>query len=105
MHVHPTQSKAEYRNEIFYPPAWYDFVNKPVITNSPDAVGYNQEFLVSYQGMQGPISGITDAVFVAPSSTTHSFNQNQRVVGLVIVAQDPFSKILNIRVRGLGFGG
>ena len=91
--------KAEYRNEIFYPPAWYDFANKPRITGWPDAVGYGQDFLVSYSGEEGSAASVTGAVLVAPSSTTHSFNTNQRVVGLVIVSNDPYSKILNIRVR------
>ena len=93
----PPQVKAEYRNEIFYPPQWYDFANKPRITNWPENIQYNQEFLVSYTGEQGPTATVTSAVLVAPSSTTHSFNQNQRVVELSIRATDPYSKILNIQ--------
>ena len=37
---------------------------------------------------------VTSAVFVAPSSTTHCFNTNQRVVGLTIVSNDVLNKVL-----------
>jgi hypothetical protein len=47
----PSPAKAEYRNEIFYPPPWYDFANKPSILSAPEEVQYGQLFTVSYSGL------------------------------------------------------
>ena len=92
--------KADYRNEIFYPPAYYDFDNKPRILSAPATVDYGQEFVVSYAGNQGGGPGkVTGAVLVAPSSTTHSFNFNQRVVGLVTVSDDAQAQKTTVKVR------
>ena len=41
---------STFRMEIFYPPFWYDFVNKPNITAAPREIGYGQGFAVSYAG-------------------------------------------------------
>jgi len=38
--------------EIFYPPFWYDFSNKPSITAAPSEIGYGHSFSVSYSGVQ-----------------------------------------------------
>ena len=81
--------KAEYRNEIFYPPFWYDFANMPVIQSSPQMIQYKRTFTVKFSG-----PGVSYAVLVAPSSTTHSFNTNQRVVKLVTSSIDQYSKTM-----------
>jgi len=81
--------KAEYRNEIFYPPFWYDFANKPSIVSSPQLIQYQRQFSVKFSG-----PGVSYAVLVAPSSTTHSFNSNQRVVKLVTSSIDQYSKTM-----------
>lgn len=82
-------AKAEYRNEIFYPPFWYDFANKPVILSSPQVIQYKRSFTVKFSGPD-----VSYAVLVAPSSTTHSFNTNQRVVKLVTSSIDQYSKTI-----------
>ena len=47
----PSPSKAEYRQEIFYPPFWYDTANKPSIVNVfPQIVGYGVRFTIKYTG-------------------------------------------------------
>ncbi|KAG1677741.1 hypothetical protein FOA52_001053 [Chlamydomonas sp. UWO 241] len=76
--------KAEYRNEVFYPPFWYDTVGKPVLMDWPNFITYGENFMVMYAGEIDPNVPVTGAALVAPSSTTHSFNQNQRVVMLEI---------------------
>ena len=42
--------RAEYRMEIFYPPFWFDFANKPQIKSAPSSVNYNAAFTVIYTG-------------------------------------------------------
>ena len=37
--------------EIFYPPFWFDFVNKPSITIAPTDMQYNTSLNVSYTGV------------------------------------------------------
>lgn len=81
--------KAEYRSEIFYPPFWYN-TDKPSIKTSPSFVKYGQSFNVTWDAeIVGEDVQVTEAVLVAPSSTTHSFNTNQRIVELVITHNNP----------------
>ena len=48
-------SKAEYRQEIFFPPFVYDLVRKPRIKSVyPQIVGYGEEFFVKYTGVTDP---------------------------------------------------
>ena len=51
----PSQAKAEYRNEIFYPPYWYDFEHKPRITQAPSSIRYNE---VGGDGQEGVGGGL-----------------------------------------------
>lgn len=76
----------EYRVEVFYPPYYYA-TDKPQILYAPSAITFNQRFNVSYDTTvhRVPVSGV---VLAAPSSTTHSTNFNQRVVGLRILRTD-----------------
>eukprot|EP00798_Chlamydomonas_sp_ICE-L_P026982 gene26982-8995_t len=88
--------KAEYRMEIFYPPGWYDFDAKPKIESAPTTITYGENFLVAYAGQQSEYGTVTRAVLVAPGATTHSFNTNQRVVGLVVNDNDEFGQVLTL---------
>lgn len=45
----PPPKKAEYRNEIFYPPYFYA-TDKPAIVSWPARITYNQEFQVTFTG-------------------------------------------------------
>jgi len=94
--------RFEYRNEIFYPPYWYDHDNKPKIVaingdNSTDSIlqlDFNEQFTITWTGFTDanpnvPVTGVT---LVAPSSVTHSFNANQRVVILPKVDIDLATK-------------
>ncbi|KAG1679121.1 hypothetical protein FOA52_000476 [Chlamydomonas sp. UWO 241] len=90
-------AKAEYRNEIFYPPYFYDTWNKPVILDAPARVRYNEQFTILWSGEENANVPVTAAVLVAPSSTTHSFNTNQRAVKLLPVFNDQGAKMLTVR--------
>jgi hypothetical protein len=94
-------SQFEYRNEIFYPPYWYDHANKPKIesingdtTDEILQLDYNEQFDITWTGFTAdkPDVPVTRVVFVAPSSVTHSFNANQRVVILPKVDIDAGTK-------------
>ncbi len=99
--------QAEYRNELFYPPYFYDFSNKPAIVSINGIrdgsqiiqVGYGEILTVEYgSDMLGGIGDIpvTSASIVAPSATTHSFNSNQRVVFLRVAGCNPDKGILQL---------
>eukprot|EP00798_Chlamydomonas_sp_ICE-L_P026983 gene26984-8998_t len=92
----PAPVKAEYRMEIFYPPSWYDFDAKPKIVSAPTTITYGEKFLVAYAGELSEYGTVTRAVLVAPGATTHSFNTNQRVVGLVVNDNDEFGQVLTL---------
>ena len=67
----------------------FDTVTKPTIVSSPPSAAYGTLFSVTYYG-----ASVTSAVVIAPSSTTHCFNTNQRLVGLTIVSHDVLNKQL-----------
>ncbi len=75
----------EYRVETFYPPMYF-WEHRPILLVAPDYVTYGAAFETQYDWMVGV--DVTGAVLVAPSSTTHSTNFNQRVVGLRIQSDD-----------------
>lgn len=53
--------------------------NRPTITGiTPGAIGYNAPFSVTYTST----SAISSAVLVRPGSTTHTFDMDQRLIGL-----------------------
>ncbi|KAL6756608.1 hypothetical protein V8C86DRAFT_2646145 [Haematococcus lacustris] len=94
----PPPVKAEYRNEIFYPPYWFDTANKPAITSMNGntnvsnvlVLGYGEDLVLTWSSFlpgSRPVP-VTAVSIVAPSSVTHSFNFNQRVVFLPIVRLD-----------------
>jgi hypothetical protein len=76
----PPYDYPEHRLEVFSPP--YLFRGpRPVLSGAPASVGYGASFMAT---VSQPISA---AVLMRPGSVTHSFNMEQRLVGLVIVAQ------------------
>ncbi|EFJ40873.1 glyoxal or galactose oxidase [Volvox carteri f. nagariensis] len=87
----------EYRIEVFRPPCWFNVTAKPQIISMDDAtwdeydsvnvMQYGEPFALQYS-MFYANDTVTSAVLVSPSSTTHSTNMNQRVVGLEILSQD-----------------
>ena len=78
--------------EIYTPPYLYDANDRPIttgrpaITSAPTApLGYNAGFSVGYTSS----SSIASAVLVRPGSVTHSFDMDQRLVGLCGPAPQP----------------
>ncbi|NJO94070.1 MAG: DUF1929 domain-containing protein [Hydrococcus sp. RM1_1_31] len=67
----------EYRLEIFKPPYLFKGA-RPTMTNAPTAIAYNSTFNI--QTPDG--ASIASAVLMAPAAVTHSFNMQQRYVGL-----------------------
>jgi Galactose oxidase-like, Early set domain/Glyoxal oxidase N-terminus len=69
----------EHRVEVFKPP--YLFRGpRPTIAAAPAAVTYGQNLTVTFAGA----AGIASVVLIRPGSVTHSFNMDQRMVGLSI---------------------
>lgn len=84
--------KAEYRLEVFYPPFWFQENLKPVISaTQSEVMSYNKLFVVKYT-WSSPVTAaangltVTRVVLSAPCSNTHSYDSNQRLVGLEVVA-------------------
>ncbi|GFR45012.1 hypothetical protein Agub_g6322 [Astrephomene gubernaculifera] len=96
-------SFAEYRIEVFRPPCWFNVTAKPNIMSldpttwdeydEVHVMQYGANFSVQYS-MFYESDAVTSAVLVSPSSTTHSTNMNQRVVGLKIVEHDTVTRQL-----------
>ena len=78
----PPYDYPQHRIEIFSPP--YLFRGpRPTIAAAPTAVGYGGSF-----GVDSPdAADVASAILVRPGSVTHSFNMEQRLVGLVIESQ------------------
>ncbi len=72
----------EHRAELFRPP--YLFAgSRPLIAAAPASISYGQAFAVST-----PDATSVDAVhLLRPGSVTHSFNMEQRLVGLVVASR------------------
>jgi hypothetical protein len=73
--------------EIYTPPYLFDASDQPITTGRPsitgispasEAIGYGTPFSVSYTSS----SAISAVVLVRPGSVTHSFDQEQRLIGL-----------------------
>lgn len=76
----------EYRVEVFYPPmVFWDM--RPTLVSVPSTAGYGTRFQVLYDTITTMVD-IDGVVLMAPSSTTHSTNFNQRAVGLRIVSDN-----------------
>ncbi len=70
----------EYRVEIYSPPYLFHGP-RPNVTSAPDTVAYGANFDVI-----APDAGaVVSAALIRPGAVTHSFNQEQRYVGLSIV--------------------
>jgi hypothetical protein len=88
----PAKGNFDHHIEI-YSPAYLFTVNedgdvipavRPTITSVPAELGYDTSFTISTPDA----SNITSAVLVRPGSSTHSFDFDQRVVGLSYTASD-----------------
>jgi hypothetical protein len=76
----PPYDYPEHRLEVFSPP--YLFRGpRPQIIAAPTSVGYGAAFSVTCAQAQS----IASAVLMRPSCVTHSFNMEQRLMGLVTV--------------------
>jgi len=90
----PHQGTYDPHMEIYSPPYLFNsngtLATRPAITNvTPGVIGYNSAFQV-----QTPdAANITSAVLIRPGSVTHSFDMDQRLVGLVFTAG---SGVLNL---------
>lgn len=75
--------------EIFSPPYLFNgdgtLATRPVISGAPVSVGYGQSFTVSTPDA----SSIAKALWIRLGSTTHSFNQNQRLNRLSFTVASP----------------
>ncbi|GLI65892.1 hypothetical protein VaNZ11_009535, partial [Volvox africanus] len=94
-------SKAEYRVEIFSPPYFFMDEFKPsIVRTSSNIMPYTEAFTITYTFPAGWAGNrLTRVVLVAPSSTTHSYNTNQRLVGLEIIANvvGPVNGVVTVR--------
>ena len=71
----------EHRGEVFRPP--YVFAPRPTIESAPAQIGYGQPFTVGTPDA----SDVDAAHLVRAGSVTHSFNMEQRLVGLVVASR------------------
>jgi hypothetical protein len=77
--------------EIYTPSYLFDandrpIVNRPAITSvSAPVLGYGAAFTVSYTSS----NPIASAVLMRPGSVTHSFNMDQRLIGLCGTSPQP----------------
>lgn len=85
-------SRYEYRNEIFYTPYYFDTANKPVISVSQTELGYGQTVTITWSGSVH----VTSVSLVAPSSSSHSYNANQRVIVLKPISVDYVKKTFTV---------
>jgi hypothetical protein len=76
----PPYDYPEHRLELFSPPYLFQGP-QPQLSGAPDSVTYGSSFSV------GVDQGIGLAVLMRPGSVTHSFNMDQRLVGLTIAGQ------------------
>ncbi|GLI65893.1 hypothetical protein VaNZ11_009537, partial [Volvox africanus] len=94
-------SKAEYRVEIFSPPYFFMDEFKPsIVRTSSNIMPYTEVFTITYTFPAGWAGNrLTRVVIMAPSSATHSFNTNQRLVGLQIISDDvgPVNGVVTVR--------
>jgi hypothetical protein len=85
------QGRYEPSIEIYTPPYLYNvndqlIGNRPVITSTaPGVLAYNSGFTINYTSS----AGIGSAVLMRPGSVTHSFDMDQRMVGLCGPAPQP----------------
>jgi fibronectin type 3 domain-containing protein len=84
----PNRGTYEAAIEIYTPPYLFDTSDRLITTNRPTItgltpasgpIGYNHPFSVSYTA---PLSAISSAVLVRLGSPTHSFDMEQRLIGL-----------------------
>jgi hypothetical protein len=76
----------EHHMEIYQPPYLFNadgtLATRPVISSAPSTIQYGAQYTIE---TSVPGLDIASAVLVRPGATTHSFNTDQRMVGLVYV--------------------
>lgn len=74
----------EQNAEIYSPPYLFDprgeLAARPLVSGVPQRLNYGEAFAVTVQST----SAISKAVFIKPGSTTHSHNQDQRLIELTL---------------------
>jgi hypothetical protein len=87
---------SEYRVEVFSPP--YLFKGpRPTITRAPAEIGFGKTFSVRTTDP----AIIDRAILIRPGAVTHSFNHNQRAIGLAITSRTSVSVRLKAPPSGL----
>jgi len=77
----------EHRAELFEPPYLFRGT-RPTITSGPGEVHYGQDFAIGFEGTLKAVN------LVRPGSVTHSFNMEQRLVGLKIKSETATSAVV-----------
>jgi hypothetical protein len=76
----PPYDYPEHRLEVFSPPYLFRGA-QPSLANAPSSITYGASFAIDVS------QPIASAVLMRPGSVTHSFNMEQRLVGLVLTGQ------------------
>jgi hypothetical protein len=83
----PQQGVYENHIEIYKPAYLFNsdgsMATRPAITSAPSSISYGMAFTV-----QSPNTDIASMVLVRPGSVTHSFDMDQRLVGLSFTQQN-----------------
>jgi hypothetical protein len=87
----------ERRVQLFHTPYSLDTENQPHVLSvnggeTAPTVGYGETFTVEWDGPE-----VTSVVLVAPSSETHGYNTNQRVVILEITERNDAAKSITVK--------
>ncbi len=78
----PPYDYPEHRLELFSPPYLFHGP-RPSLSDVPEVVGYGDTFVVT----SNQAASVASAVLMRPGSVTHSFNMEQRLVGLTLIGQ------------------
>lgn len=80
-HPNPADDLAEPSAEIYSPPYLFRGA-RPTITSAPGQVTYGEQFTVTTPDA----ASITNVVWIRPGTTTHAYDQNQRINRLAFTA-------------------
>src|SRR5439155_7738918 len=78
----PPYDYPEHRLEVISPPYLFHG-SRPALGDVPGSVAYGATFSVTVPDA----ASISAAVLMRPGSVTHSFNMEQRLVGLVLIGK------------------
>ncbi len=84
---------------MLHTPYSLDELNRPAVVSVNGSTGipslrYNTNFTIVWTG---PGTNVTGVALVAPSTDTHGFNNNQRVVFCRVLARDDTTRQLVVR--------